>query len=136
MVEGGTDIARHNLRHRENQGGIVPTLAKARRRKSLTQRQLAEKLGIPRAQLSSWERGVHKPGPGDLEKLCEILEITREEIEFIPGPEKPRTSPKISREERRQQTQAYEESMGYVDSNWLRGGRYDIDPAFHETSST
>jgi hypothetical protein len=64
--------------------------------------------------------------------LCEILEITPEEIEFIPGPEEP----KPTREERRQQIQAYEESMGYVDSTWLRGGRYDIDPAFHETSST
>jgi transcriptional regulator with XRE-family HTH domain len=97
-------------------------------------------LGIPRAQISSWERGIHKPGPGDIEKLCQILEITRDELELIPGPEKPtnspEASPKTSGEERRQQTQAYEESMGYVDSTWLRGGRYDIDPAFHETPST
>ncbi|HZA21909.1 MAG TPA: helix-turn-helix transcriptional regulator [Dehalococcoidia bacterium] len=110
----------------------MSTLAEARRRKSLTQRQLAEKLGVEHTLVSSWERGVHKPGPSDLEKLCKILEITWEEIEFIPGPEKPTNS----REERMQQTQAYEESMGYVDSTWLRGGRYDIDPAFHEESST
>jgi transcriptional regulator with XRE-family HTH domain len=110
----------------------VTTLAQARRRKSLTQRQLADKLGVQHTLVLSWERGVHRPGPADLNKLCEILEITREEIEFMPGPEKPRTS----REERMQQAQAYEESMGYVDSTWLRGGRYDIDPAFHEPSST
>jgi transcriptional regulator with XRE-family HTH domain len=110
----------------------VTTLAQARRRKSLTQRQLADILGIPHMLVSAWERVIHKPGPSDIEKLCEILEITREKIEFVPGPEKPKTS----REERIRQTQAYEESMGYVDSTWLRGGRYDIDPAFHETSST
>jgi transcriptional regulator with XRE-family HTH domain len=89
-------------------------------------------MGIQHTLVSSWERGVLKPGPTDLEKLCEILEITWKEIEFIPGPEKPKTS----KEERMQQIQAYEESMGYVDSTWLRGGRYDIDPAFHEASST
>ena len=110
----------------------MPTLAQARRRKSLTQRQLTDKLGVQHTLVSSWERGVLKPGPSDIKKLCEILEVTREEIEFIPEPEKPKTS----REERRQQIQAYEESMGYVDSTWLRGGRYDIDPAFHEESST
>lgn len=107
----------------------MPTLAQARRRKSLTQRQLADKLGVQHTLVSSWERGVQKPGPSDLEKLCQILEITREEIESMPGPEKLTNS----REEKIQQTQAYEESMGYVDSTWLRGGRYDIDPAFHDT---
>ena len=110
----------------------MPTLAQARRRKSLTQRQLAGKLGVHHTLVSSWERGIQKPGPSDLEKLCQVLEVTRGEIESIPAPEKPASS----REERMQQTQAYEESMGYVDSTWLRGGRYDIDPAFHETSST
>jgi len=109
----------------------MPTLAQARRRKSLTQRQLADKLGVQDTLVSSWERGVLNPGPSDLGRLCEILETTWEEIEFIPRPEKP----KNSREERRQQTQAYDESMGYVDSTWLRGGRYDIDPAFHEAST-
>ena len=110
----------------------MPTLAQARPNKSLTQRQLADELGVNHTLISSWERGVHKPGPTNLKKLCQILEITCEEIEFIPKPEKPKTS----REERIRQIQVYDESMGYVDSTWLRGGRYDIDPAFHETSST
>lgn len=109
----------------------MPTLAQARRRKSLTQRQLAEQLGVHPALVSSWERGVHKPGPSNLKKLCQVLEITREEIEFPPKPEKPRPPS----EERRRQIHAYEESMGYVDSSWLRGGRYDVDPASHETPS-
>lgn len=32
----------------------------------------------------------------------------------------------------KKQARADDESMGYVDSTWLRGGRYDIDPGFHE----
>ena len=70
--------------------------------------------------------------PTNLKKLCQILDITWEEIEFIPEPEKPKTFG----EERMQQPQAYEESMGYVDSTWLRGGRYDVDPVFREPSSS
>jgi hypothetical protein len=67
--------------------------------------------------------GVNSVGlrvtPTNLKKLCQILDITWEEIELIPGIEKPKTSG----EERMQQTQAYDESMRYVDSTWLRWGR-------------
>ena len=110
----------------------MPTLAQARRNKSLTQRQLADELGVKHTLISAWERGVYKPGPRNLKKLCEILEVNLEEIEFIPKPAKPITS----KEQIRQQIEAHYESMGYVDSAWLRGGRYDIDPAFHDKPST
>ena len=109
--------------------GIMPTLAQARRNKSLTQRQLADELGIKQTLISAWERGISKPDLGNLEKLCEILEVNLEEIEFISKPEKPITS----KDQTRQQIENYNERMGYVDSSWLRGGRYDIDPAFHDT---
>jgi transcriptional regulator with XRE-family HTH domain len=116
----------------------VPTLAQARRSKSMTQRQLAEKLGVQRTLVSSWERGVHRPGPKNLAKLCEILGVPPDELELNPTPvSTPSTEqPEASAEERRRQMQAYEEEMGYVDSTWLRGGRYDVDPAFHEKSTT
>ena len=109
----------------------MPTLAQARLNKSLTQRQLANELGVRNTLVSAWERGVYKPGPRNLKKLCEILEISLEEIEFIPKAEKPI----LSKEPTRQQIEAHNESMGYVDSTWLRGGRYDIDPAFHDAPS-
>ena len=112
----------------------MPTIAQARRRKSLTQKQLATQIGIEPALVATWEEGISKPQSSDLKKLCEILGISSEEIEFVPASEKPKTSPKTSNEVMRQEVEAHNESMGYVDSTWLRGGRYDIDPASHDTS--
>ena len=110
--------------------GIMITLAQARRNKTLTQRQLAGELGVKHTLISAWERGVYKPRFRNLKRLCEILDVNLEEIEFIHRQtlEKPIPSP----EQIRQQNKAYDESMGYVDSAWLRGGRYDIDPGFHD----
>lgn len=87
-------------------------------------------MGINHTLISAWERGIYKPRLSNLKKLCQILGITVEEIEFTPKPEKDNVSSEVAR----QQIQAHDESMGYVDSTWLRGGRYDIDPASHETS--
>jgi ribosome-binding protein aMBF1 (putative translation factor) len=112
----------------------MPTIAQARRRKSLTQKQLATKIGIEPALVAAWEEGISKPQSSNLKKLGEILEISSEEIEFVSASEKPKTSPKTSNEVMRQEVEAHNESMGYVDSTWLRGGRYDIDPASHDTS--
>ena len=61
-----------------------------------------------------------------------MLEATQEEIEFIEKPEKPISS----EEEITQLVKAHDESMGYVDAAWLRGGRYDIDPGFHDKPDT
>ena len=108
----------------------MPTIAQARRRKSVTQKQLATQIGIEPALVAAWEEGISKPQSSNLKKLYEILGISSEEIEFVPPPEKPQTSNEVMREE----IEAHNESMGYVDSTWLRGGRYDIDPASHDTS--
>jgi transcriptional regulator with XRE-family HTH domain len=107
----------------------MTTLAQARRRKLLTQRQLAHELGVRPALVSAWERGVDQPRREDLRKLCLVLEVPPEEIEITCRPEDPGNS----REAVRQQIAAHDESMGYVDSTWLRGGRYDVDSASHET---
>ena len=109
----------------------MPTLSEARRNKSMSQRQLADRMGVNPTLISAWERGVQKPGLRNLKKLCEILEVTLEQIEFIPEPAEPGSS----EEDSRRQIEAHDESMGYVDSTWLRGGRYDIDPAFHDKPS-
>jgi transcriptional regulator with XRE-family HTH domain len=109
----------------------MPTLAQARRRKLLTQRQLADELGVHHTLVSAWERGVNKPRLNNLMNLCRVLEINPEEIEFNSSRENLRTS----REAVRRQIEAHDESMGYVDATWLRGGRYDVDPASHEVSS-
>jgi transcriptional regulator with XRE-family HTH domain len=107
----------------------MPTIAQARRKKSLTQKQLATQIGIEPALVAAWEEGISKPQSSNLKKLYEILGISSEEIELVPAPKKPKTSNEVIRQE----VEAHNESMGYVDSTWLRGGRYDIDPASHDT---
>ena len=48
-------------------------IAKERMRLGLTQAQLAEKIGVQRAQLSIWERGVCAPKMSNLLKLSQVL---------------------------------------------------------------
>lgn len=55
-------------------------LYKARIKKGLTQEELGEKLGINGKSVSKWERGLSKPSYPLLKKLCEILEISSDEI--------------------------------------------------------
>ena len=53
-----------------------------RRGKFLTQKELAEQVGVRPGVVSEWERGSWRPNLGHLKKLCEILEVTPAEIEF------------------------------------------------------
>ena len=51
-------------------------IAERRKEKSLTQAQLAEKLGITDRAVSKWENGRSLPDSSIMLELCEILEIT------------------------------------------------------------
>ncbi len=51
-------------------------IAKCRKQKNLTQMQLAEKLGITDKAISKWERGVGMPDPSIMLELCDILNIS------------------------------------------------------------
>ena len=51
-------------------------IAERRKLKSLTQAQLAEKLGITDRAISKWENGRSLPDSAIMLELCEILEIT------------------------------------------------------------
>ena len=51
-------------------------IAECRKRKNLTQMQLAEKLCITDRAVSKWERGKSLPDASIMLKLCEILDIT------------------------------------------------------------
>ena len=64
----------------------MPTLAQLRRKKFLTQKQLAELLGVTDTLVSSWERGVYQPRLSNLKKLCEILDVSLDDIEFLSKP--------------------------------------------------
>lgn len=47
----------------------------ARQRAGLTQRQLADRSGIPRETIARWETGVHEPTLSSLRKLAEASEL-------------------------------------------------------------
>ena len=51
-------------------------IADSRKRKNMTQQELAEKLHVTNTAVSKWERGVSFPGVDILEKLASELDIT------------------------------------------------------------
>ena len=55
-------------------------IADCRKRKNLTQMQLAEKLGITDKAVSKWERGVAMPDTSIMRELCDILSISVNEL--------------------------------------------------------
>ena len=55
-------------------------IAENRKNKNLTQEQLAEKLGITRKSVSRWENGNTMPDLSLFKPLCDILDITINEL--------------------------------------------------------
>jgi len=55
-------------------------IAECRKQKNLSQLQLAEKLGITDKAISKWERGISKPNSSIMLELCEILDISVNEL--------------------------------------------------------
>ena len=55
-------------------------IAECRKRKNLTQMQLAEKLGITDKAVSKWERGVAMPDSSIMLELCDVLNISVNEL--------------------------------------------------------
>ena len=55
-------------------------IAEQRKKKKLTQEQLAEKLGINNRTISRWENGINMPDASLYKKICEVLEISIEEL--------------------------------------------------------
>jgi len=67
-------------------------LALLRKRRSMTQSQLAAAIGIEIETLSKYERGIVSPRVGQLEKICAVLEVaawtlfvSAEEQSVFPG---------------------------------------------------
>ena len=63
-----------------NQIKIGKFIAECRKNVSLTQMQLAEKLGITDKAISKWERGVAMPDTSIMLELCDILGISVNEL--------------------------------------------------------
>lgn len=58
-------------------GGFI---AACRRKKNISQEQLAEMLGITNKSISKWENGICLPDASLYEPLCAILDITINEL--------------------------------------------------------
>ena len=61
----------------KSMGEIISTL---RREKGMTQKDIADKLGITDKAVSKWERDIAFPDTATIPKLAEILEINVEEL--------------------------------------------------------
>ena len=55
-------------------------IAECRKKKNLTQAQLAEKMNVTDRAISKWETGKAMPDSGIMPKLCNILEINVNEL--------------------------------------------------------
>ena len=51
-----------------------------RKEKGLSQEQLALEIGVSRQSISKWERGVSQPELSNIDRICEVLEITPNEL--------------------------------------------------------
>jgi transcriptional regulator with XRE-family HTH domain len=58
----------------------MPTLADLRLHRFLTQKQLAERLGVPYQMVQRWESGRVMPRPNHLKNLAEALEVSGEQL--------------------------------------------------------
>ena len=63
-----------------NQQKIGKFIATKRKEKNLTQEELAEKLGVTNKSISKWENGNCLPDSSLYKPLCNILEITLDEL--------------------------------------------------------
>ncbi|MBQ4091665.1 MAG: helix-turn-helix transcriptional regulator [Clostridia bacterium] len=59
-----------------NTSKLAMRIADARREIGLTQRELAEKVGVSAQAVSKWERGVSCPDISILDELAEALELS------------------------------------------------------------
>ena len=63
-----------------DQEKIGKFIAKCRKAKKITQSELAEQLGVTNRSVSNWENGKNMPDLSLFKPLCEILEITINEL--------------------------------------------------------
>jgi transcriptional regulator with XRE-family HTH domain len=51
-----------------------------RKRQGLTQKELAQKINISQATISTWEEGTKDPGFSNILQICEAFQITVDEL--------------------------------------------------------
>lgn len=56
------------------------TMRELRRRKLLTQKELAEAVGASYQTIQRWESGESTPRPAAMRRLCAVLDVTAEAL--------------------------------------------------------
>ena len=59
---------------------FIRNLVYLRRRRGMTQQDLADKMGTTRNQISRWETGARVPDLNDIILLCLVLGVTPNEL--------------------------------------------------------
>jgi transcriptional regulator with XRE-family HTH domain len=87
-VNGQGEIAGLNVRTRP-----LDRLRYERQLRGWSQAELARQIGAKAAsEVSRWERGVVSPSRHYQQKLCEVLDLNAEELEFMDAPQEPADS--------------------------------------------
>ena len=55
-------------------------IKKLRKKKGLSQKELADKMAVDQTAISQWERGVSYPRVAKLQELAKVLECTIDEL--------------------------------------------------------
>mgnify|MGYP003582250266 CR=1 FL=1 len=58
----------------------MKNLRSIRFRRNLTIRELADLVGVHYSLISYWENGKKNPRPHNVKKLCEVLEVSEEDL--------------------------------------------------------
>ena len=67
----------------------MATLRELRTLANLTQKELADKVGVSKQHVSSWERGQYTPSPSSFRKICRALKCKRADLEISAPDPKP-----------------------------------------------
>lgn len=59
---------------------IGARIAKFRKLKKMSQKELAGQIGVSNSRVSNWEQGTHRPDVDILANICKVLEVSPSEL--------------------------------------------------------
>ena len=60
--------------------GFAERLSESRQNGMMTQEELAASIGVTPQAVSKWERGISLPDTGLLQSICQILDVSADEL--------------------------------------------------------
>mgnify|MGYP003314103701 CR=1 FL=1 len=108
-------------------------ISENRKKKKLTQEALAEKLNISKNAVSKWERGLNLPDVSIMQDLCNILEISLNELfvgERIQEPEYKKVADNNLLEALENSSFSLKEKIRFYKRKWKKENMYKVIFAF------